>query len=81
MSKIYPQYFYLFVITVIFLGLFNGGCTNQSTRIVDLEKKLDDLSRRLEGLKPEISELRNKVDKQESGIATAMSAQRIQTAD
>jgi len=76
MSKIYPQYFYLFVVTVIFLGLFNGGCTNQSTRIVDLEKKLDDLSRRLEGLKPEISELRNKVDKQESGIATAMSAQR-----
>jgi tetratricopeptide (TPR) repeat protein len=66
----------MFAITIISLVLFNGGCANQPERIVTMEKKLDALSKSVEGLEPEINVLREKLDKQESGIESTLSSQR-----
>jgi chromosome segregation ATPase len=66
----------MFAITIISLVLFNGGCANQPERIITMEKKLDDLSNSVEGLEPEINVLREKLDKQESGIESTLSSQR-----
>ncbi len=76
MTKIYPKHFYMFAITIVSLVLLNGGCATQPERIVTLEKKLDALSKNVEGLEPEINVLREKLDKQESGIASTLSSQR-----
>lgn len=76
MIKIYSKYFYMFAITIISLVLFNGGCANQPERIVTMEKKLDALSKSVKGLEPEINLLREKLDKQESGIESTLSSQR-----
>jgi len=76
MTKIYSKYLYMFAITIISLMLINGGCATQPERIVTLEKKLDALSKNVEGLEPEINVLREKLDKQESGIESTLSSQR-----
>ena len=77
MSKIYSKYFYMFAIAIISLVSLNGGCANQPERIVALEKRLDAVSKSVEGLEPEINELREKLDKQESGIESTLSSQRL----
>ncbi|MHC4321278.1 MAG: hypothetical protein ACYST3_03275 [Planctomycetota bacterium] len=41
-----------------------------------MEKKLDALSKSVEGLEPEINVLREKLDKQESGMESTLSSQR-----
>jgi chromosome segregation ATPase len=76
MTKIYSKYLYMLPITIISLVLLNGGCATQPERIVTLEKKLDTLSKSVEGLEPEINVLREKLDKQESGIESTLSSQR-----
>ncbi len=78
MSKIYSKYFYMFAITIISLVSLNGGCANQPERIVVLEKRLDAVSKSVEGLEPEINELREKLDKQGSGIESTLSSQRLE---
>jgi len=75
MTKLYSKYFYMFIITIIFLGLFNSGCTNQLKSNVPLETKLDSLSNRVSGLEPQISELKNKFDAQVAEIEASLSAQ------
>ena len=75
MTKIYSKYLYMFPITIISLVLLNGGCATQPERIVTLEKKLDALSKNVEGLEPEINVLKVKLDKQESGIKSTQSSQ------
>ncbi len=77
MSKIYSKYFYMFAIAIISLVLLNGGCANQPERIVALEKRLDAVSKSVEGIEPEINELREKLDKQESGIESTLSSQHL----
>ena len=77
MIKIYSKYFYLFTIAIISLVLLNGGCVTQPERIVALENRLDAVSKSVEGLEPEINELREKLDKQESGIESTLSSQRL----
>jgi chromosome segregation ATPase len=76
MTKIYSKYLYMVPIAIISLVLLNGGCATQPERIVTLEKKLDTLSKSVEGLEPEINVLREKLDKQESGIESTLSSQR-----
>ncbi len=75
MTKIYPKYFCMFAITIVSLVLLNGGCATQPERIVTLEKKLNALSKSVEGLEPEINVLREKLNKQESGIKSTLSSQ------
>ena len=77
MIKIYSKYFYLFTIAIISLVLLNGGCVTQPDRIVAIENRLDAVSKSVEGLEPEINELREKLDKQESGIESTLSSQRL----
>ena len=76
MTRIYSKYFYMFAVTIISLMLLNGGCATQPEKIVTLEKKLNTLSKSIEGLEPEINVLREKFDKQESGIESTLSSQR-----
>lgn len=75
MTKKYSKYFYMFTITMISLGLFNAGCTIQPKRTVALETKMDTLSHSVEGLEPEISGLKTKLDEQVAEIEASLSAQ------
>ncbi len=75
MTKKYSKYFYMFTITMIFLGLFNAGCINQPKRTETLETKMDTLSHSVEGLEPEINELNNKLDAQVAEIETSLNSQ------
>ena len=75
MTKIYSKYFYMFTITMISLGLFNAGCTNQQKRTATLETKMDTLSHSVESLEPEISGLNKKLDEQVAEIEASLSAQ------
>ncbi len=75
MTKKYSKYFYMFTITMISLGLFNVGCTNQPKRTVTLETKVDTLSHSVEGLEPEISRLNKKLDEQVAEIEASLSEQ------
>ena len=75
MTKIYSKYFYMFTITMISLGLFNAGCTIQPKRTVALETKMDTLSHSVEGLEPEISRLKKKLDEQVAEIEASLSVQ------
>ncbi len=75
MTKKYSKYFYMFTITMISLGLFNAGCTIQPKRTATLETKMDALSHSVEGLEPEISGLKKKLDEQVAEIKASLSAQ------
>ncbi len=75
MAKIYSKYFYMFIITMISLGLFNAGCTLQPKRTVALETKMETLSHSVEGLEPEISGLKTKLDEQVAEIEASLSVQ------
>jgi len=60
---------------MISLGLFNAGCTIQPKRTATLETKVDTLSHSVEGLEPEISGLKKKLDEQVAEIKASLSAQ------
>lgn len=75
MTKKYSKYFYMFTITMISLGFFNAGCTLQPKRTVALETKMDTLSHSVEGLEPEISGLKTKLDEQVAKIEASLSVQ------
>ncbi len=75
MTKKYSKYFYMFTITMISLGLFNAGCTVQQKRTETLETKMDTLSHSVEGLEPEISGLKKKLDEQVAEIEASLSVQ------
>ncbi len=75
MTKKYSKYFYMFTITMISLGLFNAGCTVQQKRTETLETKMDTLSQSVEGLEPEISGLKTKLDEQVAEIEASLNAQ------
>jgi len=77
MIKIYSKYFYMFSIAIISFVSLNGGCANQPEKIAALEKRLDAVSKSVEGLAPEINELMEKLDKQESGIESTLSSQHL----
>lgn len=74
MTRIYSKYFYMFTITMISLGLFNAGCAIQPKRTVALETKMDTLSHSVEGLEPEISGLKKKLDEQVAETEASLSA-------
>ena len=75
MTKKYSKYFCMFTITMISLGLFNTGCTNQQKRTVTLETKMDTLSHSVGSLEPEISGLNKKLDEQVAEIEASLSTQ------
>ena len=75
MTGIYSKYFYMFTITMISLVLINGGCVYQPERIVTIETKMDTLSQSVEGMEPEISALKGKLDAQAAGIESTLSSQ------
>ncbi len=75
MTKLYSKYFYIVVITMISIGLFNSGCTNQLKRNATLETKVDSLSNSVRVLEPQISGLKKQFDTQVAEIETSLSAQ------
>ncbi len=74
MIKKYSKYFYMFTITMISLGLFNAGCSNQPKRTEVLDIKMDSLSQSVEGLEPQISKLKKELDAQVAEIDTMLSS-------
>ncbi len=74
MTKKYSKYFYMFTITMISLGLFNAGCSNQPKRTEVLDIKMDSLSQSVEGLEPQISKLKKELDAQVAEIDTMLSS-------
>ena len=75
MTKLCSKYFYIMAITMISLGLFNAGCTNQQIKTATLETKIDNLSHSVEGLEPQISDLKKKLDAQVAEFEASLSAQ------
>ncbi len=75
MIKLYSKYFYIVIIAMISIGLFNSGCNNQPKRNVTLETKVDSLSNSVRGLEPQISGLKKKLDAQVAEIEASLSAQ------
>ena len=75
MNKIYSKYLYLFTITMVSLGLFNAGCTNQPKRTDALDTKMNSLSQSVEGLEPKISRLKKELHTQVAEIDTMLNSQ------
>ncbi len=75
MTKRNSKYFCMFIIAMISLGLFNAGCTVQQKRTENLETKMDTLSHSVEGMEPEISGLKKKLDEQVAEIEASLSTQ------
>ena len=75
MTRKYSKYFYMFTITMVSLGLFNAGCTNQPKRTETLETKMDALSHSVKGLEPEISRLKKGLESQVAEIDTILNSQ------
>jgi outer membrane murein-binding lipoprotein Lpp len=75
MTKIYSKFFCMFTITMISLGLFNAGCTNQPKRTEALDTKMNSLSQSVEGLEPQISRLKKDLDAQVAEIDTMLNSQ------
>ncbi len=63
------------IITMISIGLFNSGCTNQLKRNVTLETKVDSLSKNVRDLEPQISGLKKEFNAQVAEIEASLSAQ------